>query len=185
MTKGEYGRNLHQMLAEKTEREVISIGIGGAGSSDYLSTEIENNCCGYIIRENAPSGAIMTIEDSNTLDHAIVGKAFHGNLLEMLETIRPSSILIALGTNQKNAHAKLIDEIRSVLPDAVIAWAGPPLLSTSLRIYHNLESSLDGKSVQLIRCDLFEGLGDPEETMLHYSGREAALLAEDTFAQLK
>ena len=185
MTKGDYGRNLHQMLAEKTGRLVMSIGIGGAGSADYLRTEIENNCCGYVIRESAPYGSIVTVEDSNVLDHAIVGKVFHGNLREMLVTIRPSSVLIVLGTNQKNAHEKLIDEIRSVLPDSVIAWAGPPLLSTSPRIYRDLESSLEGKGVQLIRCDLFERLGDPNETMLHYAGQQASLLAEDTLYQLK
>jgi hypothetical protein len=161
-----------------------------------------NNCCGYIIRENAPSGPIENIENSNTLDNATVGQKYDGNLSKLLQDLRPSSVLILLGTNQKNAHAALVAAIRAVVPNAVIAWAGPPLLSTSPKIYSNLASSLgqsypdDQKAlesnvsgtnskVQIINCEHFAGLGDPKETMLHYAGTQAALLASDTIAALK
>ncbi len=65
MTKGDLGSDLHQILSERTHREVISIGIGGAGSMDYLRSPMVNNCCGYIIRETEASGEIVTVEDSN------------------------------------------------------------------------------------------------------------------------
>ncbi len=151
MTKGDLGSDLHQILSERTHREVISIGIGGAGSMDYLRSPMVNNCCGYIIRETEASGEIVTVEDSNVLDNTVIGKKYHGSLSSLIQEKQPSSILIVLGTNQKNQHAKLLETIQSLAPHAAIAWAGPPqnspALSESIQAWQELSPHSEVRSI--------------------------------------
>lgn len=187
MTKGDFGRDLHQIISEETGRETYSIGIGGVGSWDYTRARLINNCCGYSIRRTLPHGRTETLENSEALDNRIIGKNFGGNLEGILNALKPSVILIALGTNRKNAHVALIELIRKQLPETQIIWIGPPILSTSAAIYAGLTVSLSHLTppVPLIRCDQMKDMGDPKVTMLHYSGKQARDFATEVYAEIQ
>jgi len=187
MTKGDLGRYLHAGLQAKTGQDILSIGLGGAGSYTYTLVPMTNLCCGYTIRKSVGSGKIKILENAEDKAGETVGEAYHGNLSKIIAAFKPAAVLIVLGTNQVDAHGDLIELIREQAPDAVIAWAGPPLLSTSAKIYKKLSKALGPLEppVQLIHCENFQGLGDPNLTMVHYGGKTAAKFATDIISQLK
>jgi len=127
---GHFGEHLHKGLHALRRFEVMSVGIGGAGSIHY-TLPMKNFCCGYKIRHTKTGDSILPTQPVPRIEHSqiqtgeIVGKAWNGKLDSLLIDYSPDVVLIALGSNYANNHSKLIEIIQKRAPSAQIIWVGP------------------------------------------------------------
>jgi hypothetical protein len=127
---GHFGEHFHKRLHELGKYEVLSIGIGGAGSVHY-TLPMKNFCCGYKIRHTKTGDSILPkmqvprIEFGTTQTGEVVGKAWSGKLENLLIDYSPDLVILFLGSNYANNHSGLLQIIQKRTPLAKIIWIGP------------------------------------------------------------
>jgi lysophospholipase L1-like esterase len=90
-----------------------------------------NFCCGYKIREScygeqiSEKERIRTLEKNPVYSGEQVAKAFRGRLSRVLSHYRPDMVILALGSNNTNAHQELVNLIRNYSARCPIIWIGP------------------------------------------------------------
>jgi hypothetical protein len=179
---GDFGEYLHREIHELGKYNVVSIGIGGAGSY-HFTVKMRGFCCGYKIRETCwydsiPEKSKMpVVEEGYGSSNAIVGKFFKGNLSNYISHYDPEIVIIALGSNYTNAHEDLLKIIRKDKIDREVIWVGPMLRSNiQMRITAINQVIKKYPDIHFVRSD--DIIGHDTITTVHYSGKSAQRWAE-------
>lgn len=173
---GAFGEFLHKKLHDGKNFDIYSIAIGGAGSRHFTMT-MRNHCCGYKIRESCygeeltPKQSVRTVEKSATGTNEVVGKAYRGQLKNVLAHIRPDIVVIALGNNYVNDHQTLVNMIKNQSPLTTIIWVGPMLRLNLEQRMIAIQQVVKKNSLFLVRSD--DILGSDTLTSGHFYGKTA------------
>ena len=173
---GQFGEFLQKKLHESKAFDIYSIAIGGAGSRHFTMT-MRNHCCGFRIRESCygetytSKDLIRTLEKASTGTNEIVGKAFKGQLKNVLAYLRPDVVVIALGNNYVNDHQTLVNMIKAQSPDTRIIWVGPMLRMNLGERMTAINQVVKKNSLFLVRSD--DILGSDTLTSGHFYGTTA------------
>lgn len=184
-TAGDFGYNLHLNLQNSSEvSSVYSIGISGAGSYHY-TLELKNRCCGYrVMSSNSSEPIPKVIEEQPRKSPGVILKADQGLLSKVINRIQPDYVLIGLGHNMINAHAKLIELIRSQVNSSSLIWIGPPGNLNINEQKNLITSSLENISnAHFVTSD--DLIGRPNEITPHFYGEEALTWAEGVFQKIE
>jgi hypothetical protein len=129
-TVGHFGEHLHRQIHQLGGWDILSMGIGGAGSYHFVR-QLKNNCCGYIIRNSVASDTlgkkqlIPRMEQVNYATGEVIGKVWDGDLYKLVKSYVPDVALIVLGSNYMNDHLGLIEKLKSARIDIQFVWVGP------------------------------------------------------------
>jgi len=173
---GDFGEYLHKKLHETKRYDIYSIAIGGAGSRHFTMT-MRNHCCGYKIRETCygeevvPKEKIRTVEKYAAGNNEIVGKAYKGQLKNVLSAVNPEIVVIALGNNYVNDHQTLVNMIKSQSPETQIVWIGPLLRSNMEPRMTAINQVVKKNNLFLVRSD--DLIGSDTLTSGHFYGKMA------------
>lgn len=127
---GEFGEHLHRQIHALNRYDVISVGLGGAGSFHY-TIPMKNFCCGFRVRESCigekfeKGKKIRVLEEGRVADQRPVLRGFGGRLSALAEAYKPELVIVALGSNYSNAHSQLLQILRKASPGARIVWVAP------------------------------------------------------------
>lgn len=186
---GDFGEYFHRELHKLNRYDVLSLGIGGAGSLHFTNT-LKNHCCGYKFREScrgeklAKGQKIRVLEEGRGADGRLILRGFHSLLGELLQAYRPEVVVVALGSNNVNAHGDLLRLIKRHTPAARIAWVGPFLRIGLKQRLRAIQAAVKREpSAILIRCD--DILGHDTLKTAHFSGAIARKWAAAVVERLK
>lgn len=175
--KGYFGEFLHKKLHETGKYDVLSIGIGGAGSKNFV-LPLQNVCCGYKVRLTCAGDSISEkksipyIEKAESSTKGIILKRFGGRLSHVLEIWRPDAVIIALGSNYVNAHDELISILEDYNPDLFYVWVGPFKRRNVAIRYAAIEKTIrENPQGILIRSD--DIIGHDTLSSAHFTGASA------------
>lgn len=127
---GHFGEYLHRKLHETGKYDILSIGIGGAGSKHY-TLRMTNFCCGYKVRISCYNDQICQqctipiFERSNTATYRPILRKVGSKLIQVLHFWLPDAVIIALGSNYTNAHKELLSILYAFNPQMPYVWVGP------------------------------------------------------------
>ncbi|MBL0912660.1 MAG: hypothetical protein IBJ09_09835 [Bacteroidia bacterium] len=185
---GDFGEYLHRKIHKLDMFDVISLGIGGAGTMHFTQT-LKNFCCGYKIRESrkgeiiADKAKVRVLERSGVYTGEVILKNHGGKLGSYLKVLLPDYLIIALGSNYTNAHDDLIKIIQTNAPSTHIIWVGPFRRSRfSERIDPIIRTTTKYK-IPLVRSD--DVVGNDTLTSAHFYGKTALRWAEKVTERLK
>lgn len=127
--KGYFGEFLHHKLHDYGRYNILSVGIGGAGSKNFVIA-LQNKCCGYKVRvstagEVISDKGIRVLERMEKPTSGVILKDYAGSLDTLLARWKPDAVVIALGSNYINAHQELIDHLEKYQPNIPFVWVGP------------------------------------------------------------
>lgn len=185
---GEFGEFLQKKLHENKDFDILSIAIGGAGSRHFTLT-MRNHCCGFKIRETCygetygPKDRVRTLENAATGTNEIVGKAFRGQLKNVLAHFQPDLVVIALGNNYVNDHQNLVNMIKTQSAGAQIVWVGPMLRMNLSERMTAINQVVKKNNLFLVRSD--DILGSDTLTSGHFYGKTAQNWASKVAERMK
>lgn len=174
---GDFGEYLHRGMHQLGKYNVVSIGIGGAGSYHFTVT-MRGFCCGYKIRETCwfdsipEKSKIPILEEGFGSSNAIVGKFFKGKLANVVSHYDPELVIIALGSNYTNAHEDLVKIIRKDNDQREVIWVGPMLRSNiQMRLTAIQQITKKYPDIRFVRSE--DIIGHDTITTVHYAGKSA------------
>ncbi|MCG9912085.1 MAG: SGNH/GDSL hydrolase family protein [Flavobacteriales bacterium] len=173
---GAFGEYLQTKLHETGRFDIYSISIGGAGTRHFTMT-LKNHCCGYKIRETCsgeiinPKTKIRTVEKSNSLTNEVIGKAYKGQLKNIICDKKPDYVVICLGNNYVNDHQNLVNTIKENHPVSRIIWVGPYLRRNFTPRIKAIEQVVLKNDIFLVRSD--DILGHDTLSSAHFYGKTA------------
>lgn len=173
---GEFGEYLHKKLHSTKKYDIYSIAIGGAGTRHFTMT-MKNHCCGYKIRESCYGEEIPTNQKLRTLErevtgtNEVIGKAYGGQLKNVLACLRPDIVVIALGNNYVNDHQNLVNMIKAPSPEIQIVWIGPLLRSNLAPRMMAINQVVQKNNLFFVRSD--DIIGSDTLTSGHFYGKMA------------
>ncbi|MCS6979743.1 MAG: SGNH/GDSL hydrolase family protein [Flavobacteriales bacterium] len=191
-TVGDFGEYLHRQIHALGRYDVLSLGLGGAGSYHY-TVPLKNFCCGFRLRESCRGESlpknqkVRVLEEGFGASQEYVLPGFGSRLERWVEAYRPELIIVALGSNFTNAHSQLLKLLRSANPQARIVWVAPFRRTDYEKRLALIEAAArrDGGTI-VIRSD--DILGHDTLKTAHFSGtlarRWAAAIAERLKEQL-
>lgn len=183
---GDFGEYLHRQIQALNRYDVISIGVGGAGSY-HFTQPLKNFCCGYRVRESClgekleKNKKVRVLEEGWGSDQKPILQGFGARLSAVAEAYQPDLVVVALGSNYTNAHAQLLQLLRRASPRARIVWVAPFRRADFEKRLALIESAVKrDPGAILIRTD--DVLGHDTIQTAHFSGgtarRWASLVAE-------
>jgi hypothetical protein len=183
---GDFGEYLHRQIQALNRYDVISIGVGGAGSY-HFTQPLKNFCCGYRVRESCigekldKNKKVRVLEEGWGSDQKPILVGFGGRLSAFAEAYQPDLVVVALGSNYTNAHSQLLQILRKASPKARIVWVAPFRRADFEKRLALIESAVKRDPLAtLIRTD--DLLGHDTIQTAHFSGgsarRWASLVAE-------
>lgn len=185
--KGWFGEYLHIGLHNTGKFDIMSIGIGGAGSKNFV-LPLQNRCCGYKIRiSNA--GEVITdkvrvIERAEQPTQGYIAKDYSGRLDSLLFKWKPDAVVIALGSNYINAHQDLINILKTYKSDIPFVWVGPFLRKNVAVRYQAIEKVMkDNPWGLLVRSD--DIVGNDTLSSAHYVGKTARYWANTVVERME
>jgi hypothetical protein len=178
--KGYFGEFLHKRLHEAGKYNILSIGIGGAGSKNFV-LQLQNKCCGYKIRISMAGevieGQIRVTERSEKYTGYPIAKEYGSDLDSVLLKWKPDAVIIALGSNYVNAHQELMDILENYQLDIPYVWVGPFLRKNVAIRYTAIEKVLrDNPHGFLVRSD--DVVGHDTLSSAHFVGKTAQKWAD-------
>ncbi|MCS6980596.1 MAG: SGNH/GDSL hydrolase family protein [Flavobacteriales bacterium] len=186
---GDFGEYFHWELHKLNRYDILSLGIGGAGSLHFTNT-LKNHCCGYKFRESCrgeklvKGQKIRVLEEGKGADGGMILPGFHSQLGELLQAYRPEVVVVALGSNNVNAHGHLLRLIKRHCPAARIAWIGPFLRLVLEQRLRAIQAAIKREpSAILIRSD--DILGHDILKSAHFTGAMARKWAAAVVERLK
>lgn len=185
---GDFGEYLHRKIHRLDRFDIISLGIGGAGTMHYTQT-LKNFCCGYKIRESRKGEVIpdksrvRVLERSGVYTGEMILKNYDGKLGNYLKALLPDYLIIALGSNYTNAHDNLVKIIRDNSPSTRIIWVGPFRRSRFSERIDPIIRTTSKYEIPLVRSD--DVVGNDTLTSAHFYGRTALRWAEKVSERLK
>ena len=173
--KGYFGEFLHHRLHDIGKYNILSIGIGGAGSKNFV-LRLQNNCCGYKIRLTMAGQLIAdqvpVLERSDKPTGEVIGKTYAGDLDTVLLRWHPDAVIIALGSNYVNAHQELLNILKNYRDNIPYIWVGPFLRKNVTVRYKAIEKVLaENPNGFLVRSD--DIVGHDTLSSAHYVGKTA------------
>ncbi len=179
---GDFGEYFHRELHNLKKYNVVSIGIGGAGSY-HFTVNMRAFCCGAIIRETcwfdsiSPKQTIPVTERHYGGTNAIVGKFFKGKLSNYIKHYEPDFIIVALGSNYTNAHEELVEILQEGNPLREIIWVGPMRRSNiEARLYAIDKVIKKHPHIRFIPSE--DIIGHDTISSIHYAGKSARYWAQ-------
>ncbi len=185
--RGDFGHYFHKLVAKSKYLNTTSIAIGGAGSYTYVNyfynktaklKGMSNICCGYTVRESyKTSEYIHTISEQNVKTDEYIGV--------LSDFVKPSTkyAIIFLGSNQVDAHKKLITELKAISPNIKYIWIGPQLHKFEEKISTRIKNAIDDDKIgEFVQNCTF---GEKDKEMLHYGNDFARMWAKDVILLLK
>lgn len=174
---GSFGEYLHRNLHESGKYDIMSISIGGAGSRNFIN-RLLNQCCGYKIRlttvgQKIPEDQKLPVtESASVMTEGYIVQQYNGYLKDVLSGWKPDGVLIALGSNNVNAHRELVDIIEAYDSLAPLVWIGPFKRADIESRYRAIEKVMNATPQGLlVRSD--DILGNDTITMGHFYGKVA------------
>jgi lysophospholipase L1-like esterase len=186
---GDFGEYLQKRLHAMARYDILSIAIGGSGSRHFV-LPMTNFCCGYKIRETCygeiipDRERIRTIEKNTAYSGEVVAKAFRGRLSRVLSHYSPDIVILALGSNNTNAHQELVSIIRKYSSSCPIIWIGPFNRSkVQDRIRLILETIRRNPDMYYVKSE--DILGHDTLTSGHFYGKSAMKWAQTVTERMK
>jgi len=184
--KGTFGYLMHKALHNRGKFDILSFGIGGAGTLSYSSRVMRDWCCGYRVRRSWPRGPSGKAFKHEVVEQAIkrtrkpIGRVYGGSLKKVLRAFKPEAVIIILGGNVSNRHQRLFDILKADAPEVALLWVGPFKRKYYRSRYKEIRRVLKANRWgALIRSD--DILGDESWTTAHF-GRTKAWLWANTVA---
>lgn len=173
--KGWFGEYLHLRLHETGKYNIMSIGIGGAGSKNFV-LPLQNKCCGYKIRisdaEEVIKDKVRVLERAESSTSGYIAKDYSGSLDSILFKWQPDAVIIALGSNYVNAHQDLINILVAYKPEIPYVWVGPFLRKNIAVRYQAIDKVMkDNPWGYLVRSD--DIVGHDTLSSAHFVGKTA------------
>lgn len=179
---GDFGDALHREMHRLKKYNVVSVGIGGAGSYHFTGT-MRTFCCGSIIRETCIFDSISdqvkipVTEKSDGPSNSLVGKFFKGKLSNFISHYEPEIVIVALGSNYTNAHEELMKILRNGNINREVIWVGPMRRSNmEIRLNAIRQVMIKYPDIRFISSE--DIVGHDTITSAHYSGKAAKYWAE-------
>ena len=185
---GDFGSYLHLIMHRLDRFNIISLGRGGAGTMHYTQT-LKNFCCGYKIRESkkgetiADKTKIRVLERSGVYTGEVILKNYGGKLGTYVKALSPDYMVIALGSNNINAHEDLVKIIQTNAPATRIIWVGPFLRSRFSERINPIIRTTEKYKIPLIRSD--DVVGNDTLTSAHFYGKTALRWAEKVTERMR
>lgn len=186
---GDFGEYLHRGMHLKGKFNIVSIGIGGAGSYHFTVT-MRGFCCGYKIRESCwfdsipEKSRIPVTEEGYGASNQIVGKFFKGKLSAYIAHYDPEIIIIALGSNYTNAHEELMSIIQKDDTDRKIIWVGP-MRRSNIEMRLLAINQLIKKYPEINFVHSEDIIGHDTITSAHYAGKPAKRWADEVINRME
>jgi hypothetical protein len=188
-TKGYFGERLHQRIHSTGMFNIFSIGLGGAGTQNYLYT-LYNNCCGYKVRLTCAEdivdskGKLPFIENEDKGSGSMVLKKWNGKFKNILQWWQPQLVVVALGSNYVNSHSAFISTIYEITPAVPIVWIGPYRRKNSSLRYQAIQKVIkEFPDIQLIRSD--DLVGNDSITSVHFTKKMAERWADSVYTRMR
>lgn len=185
---GRFGQTLHEEIAKKIKGNVLSIASCPAAPKTYTKKTIKA-VCGLKVRQSFYSHQKFT-----TLPKVIKKgvKAEIRNLGYYLTRVKPSVVVVALGTNMGNLSSSQIGSstrdfvrlLRSHKPSPKIVWIGPPNYRGSTRIAKAIRDSLLPLGIEFIDGRDFNINSPLPRSNPHFGPRRASQWARFTVGRL-
>ena len=186
---GDFGEYLHRELHNLKNYNVTSVGIGGAGSVHFTMT-MKNFCCGYKVRESCwfdsipETEKIRVMEKSDGSTNVVVGKPFKGKLGNLLKHYEPDIVVVALGSNNTNAHEELVQMIWKDNPARKIIWVGPIRRANIEERLYPIDMVLrKHPDIDFVSCE--DIIGHDTVTSAHYFGKPARNWAKKVVGRMQ
>lgn len=186
---GDFGEYFHREIHKLNRYDVLSLGIGGAGSLHFTST-LKNHCCGYKFWEScrgeklSKGQKIGVLEEGKGVDGRMILPGFHSQLGEVLQAYRPEVVVVSLSSNNVNAHGDLLRLTKRHCPGARIAWVGPFLRLGLEQRLRAIQAAVNREpSAILIHSD--DILGHDTLKTAHFTGPMARKWAAAVVDRLK
>ena len=185
--KGTFGYMIHKAMHLRGKYDILSLGVGGAGTREFTMKVIRDWCCGYKVRRSwpmDPSGKTFhheLVESSQKKSRRVIGEEWGGSLAEVLKRFKPEVLLLILGGNVTNLHDKLLTMLKTNASDAALVWVGPFKRKWYKSRYKEITRALKkAKWGHLVHSD--DVLGNEELLTAHF-GRQQAWLWANTAAE--
>ncbi len=186
---GHFGEFFHRKLHETGKYDILSIGIGGAGSKHY-TLRMTNFCCGYKVRMTCCTDQICQqctipiFERSNTVTQKPILRNVGSKLIQVLHFWQPDAVIIALGSNYTNAHEELLSILYRYNPKMPYVWVGPfKRMNVAVR-YQAIEKGMTANpNGFLVRSD--DIVGHDTLTSAHFTGKTAKTWAHEVVNRLE
>ena len=184
--KGTFGYMMHKALHHRGKYDILSFGVGGAGTREYTIKTIRDWCCGYKVRRSWPTVASGKAFHHELVEYAVkrtrnvIGVEYDGSLKKVLQMFKPQAVILILGGNASNRHTKLLEMLKAAAGGAALVWVGPFKRKWYKSKYRQIERALRAsKRGHLVHSD--DILGNEEWLTAHF-GRKQAWLWADTVA---
>ncbi|MFZ5552798.1 MAG: hypothetical protein ACOZCO_06765 [Bacteroidota bacterium] len=188
-TVGDFGEYLHREIHNKKKYNVTSVGIGGAGSVHFTMT-MRCFCCGYKIRETCwfdsiPEKQKLPVTERNDgSTNEIVGKSYKGKLSSMVFHLQPDIVIVALGSNNTNAHEELVKMIWKDNPNRDIIWIGPMRRANIEERLYPIDMLLKKyPDIKFVSSE--DIIGHDTVTTAHYYGKSAQKWAKKVMGRME
>lgn len=186
---GNFGEFFHRKLHETGKYDILSIGIGGAGSKHYTLRMI-NFCCGYKVRmtcftdQICQQCTIPIFERANTVTQKPILRNVGSKLIQVLHFWKPDAVIIALGSNYTNAHQELLSILYEFNPQMPYVWVGPFKRKNVAARYQAIERGMAvNPNGFLVRSD--DIVGHDTLTSAHFTGKTAKTWAHEVVNRLE
>lgn len=174
---GHFGEYIHRKLHETGKYDILSIGIGGAGSKHY-TLRMTNFCCGYKVRMTCCTDQICQqctipiFERSNIVTQKPILRNVGSKLIQVLNFWQPDVVIIALGSNYSNAHQELLSILYGFNSQMPYVWVGPFRRMNVAARYQAIEKGMaTNPNGFLVRSD--DIVGHDTITSAHFTGKTA------------
>lgn len=186
---GYFGEYFHRKLHETGKYDILSIGIGGAGTKHY-TLRMTNFCCGYKVRITCCTDKICqqctvpVFERADAATQKPILKNVGSKLVQVLHFWQPDAVIIALGSNNTNAHQELLAILHSFNPQMPYVWVGPFRRMNVAARYQAIEKGMAAyPNGFLVRSD--DIVGHDTLTSAHFTGKTAKYWAYEVVNQLE
>ncbi|MCX7744377.1 MAG: hypothetical protein N2167_07425 [Flavobacteriales bacterium] len=186
---GYFGEFFHRKLHETGKYDILSIGIGGAGSKHY-TLRMTNFCCGYKVRLTCCSDKICqqctipVFERADVATQKPILRNIGSKLIQVLNFWQPDAVIIALGSNNINAHQELLGILHTFNPKMPYVWVGPfRRMNVAIR-YQAIEKGMAAyPNGYLVRSD--DIVGHDTLVSAHFTGKTAKTWAFEVVNRLE
>ena len=182
--KGTFGYQIHKAMHLRGKYDILSFGVGGAGTREYTMKAIRDWCCGYKLRRSWPRSASgktfrhELVEYAGKRTRKVIGVEYDGSLKKVLQMFKPHAVVLILGGNATNRHQKLMDMLKADAPDAALVWVGPFKRKWYKSRYRTIKRVLKvNKRGFLVHSDDIPTLGNEELVSTHFGKKKAWLWA--------